>query len=343
MLVCYYRRDLLEKAGLAPPQTWSDYQKLLDTLDQWAPGMTAVEPWGEEFRATMFLARAAAYVKHPENFSVFFDINSGQPLIDSPGFVRALETTRAAYARLAGEVKNYTPADCRREFFAGKAALAVTFETGANSQQAVTVKRPEGMNVGVTRLPGVREIYNLSTKSWSPVSGEEAYRVTLTGFGGLCGGVSAKSSPETAQAAWSLLATLSVDKYESAFGETPHSLTRKSQTGHPDFFTSAELAGEEQVTYVDAIAAALQDENLVAELPCAGRDEFRKALTDALGKVFVTAGDAGSKDAAPGDAQAVLHGVAEEWRSIAQKVGPERVLNSYRRILGLPPNSQASK
>ena len=38
VFVCCYRRDLLESARLHPPETWQDYQKLLDTIDTWAPG-----------------------------------------------------------------------------------------------------------------------------------------------------------------------------------------------------------------------------------------------------------------------------------------------------------------
>ena len=329
VLVCYFRRDLLEKAGLSPPAEWSDYQKLLETLDRWAPGLTAVEPWGEEFRATMFAARAVASVKHPENFSVFFDIDSGEPLIDSPGFVRALETSRAAVARMPAAIKTYTPADCRREFFAGKAALAIAFETGpAGADPASSpVKRPDGMQVGICRLPGVREVYNRSIKKWTTVSGEEVYRVTLTGFAGLCAGVSAASTPDETQAAWNLLATLAVDRFDTAFGEIPRSPTRKSQTAAPENWTGPELSGDEQLAYVDAVSDALQDARLVVDLPVAGRDQFRKALSEELGKALTT----------PGDPQAALHAVADRWRDIAKQVGPDRVVNSYRRILGLPP------
>jgi multiple sugar transport system substrate-binding protein len=258
----------------------------------------------------MFLSRAVAWAKHRENFSVFFDIATGEPLIDSPGFVRALEAAQTAVARMPPEVKTYSPADCRRELFAGKAALAVTFETGPVEMNtgATSVRRPEGMRVGIARLPGVREIYNRSTKSWTSLGAEEVNRVTLTGFAGLCGGVASSSTPAEAQAAWSLLAALSVDRFETAFSEVPRSPTRKSQTPHPESWTGPELDGEEQLAYVDAVSDALIDDRLVAEFPMAGRDQFRKSLTDALSQAL----------ASPGDPQAALKAVAEEWRTIPQ-------------------------
>ena len=79
-LLCYFRRDLLEKAGRSPPETWDDYTQLVRDLDRWTPGLTAVEPWGKEFRATMFLARAIASARHPGNYSLYFDYNDAAPL-----------------------------------------------------------------------------------------------------------------------------------------------------------------------------------------------------------------------------------------------------------------------
>src|SRR5580698_9820635 len=47
VLTCYYRRDLLEKAGKKPPRTWDEYQALVESLPSWAPGLSAAEPWGQ--------------------------------------------------------------------------------------------------------------------------------------------------------------------------------------------------------------------------------------------------------------------------------------------------------
>jgi multiple sugar transport system substrate-binding protein len=129
VLVCYYRHDLLNAAGLNPPQTWDEYQQLLERITAWAPGLVALEPWSEQFRATMFLARAVSLAQHPGHYSLYFDIETGEPLIDSPGFVRALEAARAAVARMGPVVLAYNPADCRTALLSGRAALAVAYES----------------------------------------------------------------------------------------------------------------------------------------------------------------------------------------------------------------------
>lgn len=106
-LLCYFRRDVLEQNGLKPPQTWQEYFQIADRLrdlpapsDGGAPAVSAVaEPLGTEGRRAVFLARAAAYAKHPDNFSFLFNMRSMRPLIAQQGFVRALEDLIAARDR----------------------------------------------------------------------------------------------------------------------------------------------------------------------------------------------------------------------------------------------------
>jgi multiple sugar transport system substrate-binding protein len=183
------------------------------------------------------------------------------------------------------------------------------------------------MQVSVVRLPGTREIYNRSTSSWNELRDEQVNHVTYTGFAGMCGGVAQASPQIEAHAAWSLLSMLAIERYESAFAEIPRSPTRKSQTGRPDAWSGPELAGDEPLEYLDAVADGLQDKRLVVELPLVGADQFRKSITAGLGKVL----------AEPGDPKKMLDEIATEWKAIVEKVGAQNVTNSYRRVLGMPP------
>ena len=87
--------DLLTEARLSPPMTWDDYQKLAETIATWAPGQTVYEPWDPAFRGTLFFARAAAAARHPANYSVFLDIETGTSRIATPPFEQALHRMRA--------------------------------------------------------------------------------------------------------------------------------------------------------------------------------------------------------------------------------------------------------
>ncbi|MEX2286585.1 MAG: extracellular solute-binding protein, partial [Planctomycetaceae bacterium] len=348
VLVCYYRRDLLERAGLNPPSTWDDYQTLLETLGRWAPGLTAVEPWSEEYRATLFLARAAAFAKHPANISFCFDIKNGEPLIENPGFVRALESSRAAFSKMPAAVAHYQPADCRRDLLAGKAAIGIALETGPGNpplpfgtekrrsssttgEQSADAARNQNerdpVDLACVRLPGSKQVFNTSLNEWeSPRSGVNFS--SLNGFAGLVIGVSTRGTRPEKLAAWNLLGTVTLGNLEAAFPGPTKSVCRESQVPDGPRWLGDELGPDTAQSYINAVEKTLQDAGLTAELPVIGRWDFRNALTDELG-AFLASGSTATP-------QGVLAKVAQRWRDILKELGPANVHNSYLRGLGFP-------
>ncbi|HUG89942.1 MAG TPA: hypothetical protein VML55_03855, partial [Planctomycetaceae bacterium] len=337
VLVCYFRRDLLEAANLRPPESWQEYQKLLDTLGDWAPGLTAVEPWGPTYRATTFLARAVGSARPAGQYSLFFDIETGEPLIDTPGFVRGLEQSLAALARMPAEVRTYSPADCRRELLAGRAALGIAFETpgeggefpigpgwglanasGAedSSTEAGTVVaarpgRAESVALGLVPLPGATEVYSRARQSWLPPRDGAVNRVPLTGFAGMCAAVANQGDTDAQRPAWKLLARLAVQEFGAAFPEEVTTLCRTSQTDEPSRWAGRDLTADEAAAHVAAVAESLRSPLLVAEIPVIGRERFREALTQALDGAL-----AGTTS--PAEA---LSAVAKDWRRILDEIG----------------------
>lgn len=337
VLVCYFREDLLKQSNLSPPRTWVEYQQLVNTLDRWAPGLTAVEPWGESFRATVFLARAVPFVRHPSQYSLFWNIDTGEPLIDNAGFVRALEVAQQAVAKMPDDVRKFSPADCRREILAGRAALAIGYESGPNRTAVVfcptdghaaaeKLDRAANLQIGFCRLPGVDEAYNQSNQRWEAIPGGDVNHVTLTAFGGLCAAVSSRSSKLKQEAAWHLLRTLAGENVTSVFPSGTRTPCRESHTGQPGGWTGDELQDAERYKYLNAVSLSLRDTRLIAELPVPGHAEFRQALTDGL-----TAALSGKAEP-----QAALSDVAVQWRAIAERLGgAKKVRDEYRRSLGL--------
>ena len=137
VLVIYYRADLLERLDRQPPRTWAEYSQLAELLSDRsllgptvsasdAPWHGAIEPLGPGWAGLVLLARAAPYVSHRENYSTMFRIDSMEPLIDGPPFVRALEELVAAAAWGPPEQLTYDPAAVRRAFWQGRCGLALT-------------------------------------------------------------------------------------------------------------------------------------------------------------------------------------------------------------------------
>jgi multiple sugar transport system substrate-binding protein len=277
----------------------------------------------------MFLARAVSLAQHPGQYSLFFDIDTGEPLIDSPGFVRALETAQTALARMPAEVRNYNPADCRHELLRGRAALAIAYETPTvDSPQArvASIERLSGMEIGFIRLPGSREIYDTDRRAWEPVADKGINRVTLTAFSGWGVGASARNSVLQTEAGWNALARICGDNLTSGFPTGIVELCRESQLQSAGVVNS-KLESREAIMYAQAVAQSLRDTRLVADLPVKGRRLFRETLTHALLAAI-------DESATPEQA---LHAAARDWREIVGQLGAASVRDSYRASLGLSP------
>ena len=110
VFVLAYRSDLFERFGKQPPRTWEEYQSLAEFFGDRAKLLSAarqsgvkeqplelpadwsgtLEPLAGNWAAQILVARAAAYAKHRDYFSVLFDRETMKPLIAGPPFVKAL-------------------------------------------------------------------------------------------------------------------------------------------------------------------------------------------------------------------------------------------------------------
>ncbi|MBI3861265.1 MAG: hypothetical protein HY290_05160, partial [Planctomycetia bacterium] len=275
---------------------------------------------------------AVSSAQHPGNYSLYFDIDTGDPLIDGPPFVRALETALAALKKMPADVAKFRPADCRNEVVSGRAALAIVSEPPefaapdeTHTQAAATGRQNGNLQFGVVRLPGSREVYDASRKLWEPLPDKGIARVTLTAFAGW--GIGAASSATSGQidAAWNSLLKVGGPDLVSGFPLPVIWLCRESQSAGQA--PSADLPGAAAGACTQTVAESLRDSRLVAELPIAGRHEFRQALARELGAAIE-----GSKSA-----EEALHAVAASWRETIARIGKYQHRDNYRSSLGLSP------
>jgi len=335
VLVVYYRADLLRAAGLKIPETWDQYQQLVQTLESWAQGLMAVEPLSPDFRATSFFARALAYCKHPENYSVWFDIDTARPTLDSPGFVEGLDVSRRVWSKLPSEVATYSPADCRRLILTGKAAIGLAFEPSTAeasdpkaTSDGMAVQRIEGIEIGICRLPGSRRVYNRNSKKWDTIPAGTVHAPSLCGFAGLVAGVMLPSDHPMETAAFQMLESLnSTALFDEAFATLPKSPCRESQLEQSAAWFGPTLSTEEASQFIDAVAQSLRDPDLVYELPVIGAEEFRQATSDALGPLIE--GKANAEETA--------ERLQKAFTAIVEKLGTDVVRESHRRGLGMSP------
>lgn len=350
LLVCWYRPDLFQKLDRRPPKTWTEYQQLAaylarrenlgDALAKDAAWAGTLEPLASPWGGRLLLARAAAYAKHRDSYSTFFNIDTMQPLIDGPAFVRALGELSAA-ARLQ-PAERLDPAGIRREFLAGHAAMALTWPTGADRK----VEQPTETPVAFVELPGSDKVYSVATKRWEQRGRDEEPRVSLIGFSGRLGAVSATSSyPDEALQLLGWLSAAWGQRVSAASPDT--TIYRHSQMASPDAWVDAGIESPAARSYAESVEQSLsRPENLlILRIPAA--DEYLQALDEAVAAVL--AGDSTANDSADKAAPEVqakhdqeraataLAAVAKRWNEITDRLGREAQRTAYRRSLGLEP------
>ena len=341
VFVCYYRRDLLENAGLSPPETWEAYEKLVRHRDRWAPGLGVAEPWHPHWRSTMFFARAASSVKHPGFFGIQFDIESGKPLIDGKGYQHVLEEVVDGLEHRPREVLQFTPDDCRRAVLNGTAALAIGLETtgtsllwpwGSAIAEETSSKnvRAENIQIGIQHLPGSSQVYNLGLDDWEVLPNKRINHATVTSFCGIAAGVMESSDATVQQAAWNLLELMTLSGSDMFFLKGERTICRASDLNNIAAWTGDDLTGDEKAEFVQAVRTSLNDQQVFAEIPLIHGAAFREALSVGLTAAL-------EKQLSPAEA---LAGVANTWTELVKNVGPRNVRDSYRASVGLSKISQ---
>jgi multiple sugar transport system substrate-binding protein len=331
VLVCYYRADLLEKLGRQPPQTWQQYQELAELLGDRKPAggkqpwHGAVEPLGPGWAGVTLLARAASYAKHRDNYSTLFDINSMEPLVAGPPFVRALEELVATAKQGPAEQLQFDPAAVRAEFWQGHCGLALSWPTAAGKSPLVDGGAASAIRVGFAELPASSQAYNVGNKAWEPLGEGVDPHVPLLGAAGRLGMVCANTQHPAA--VFQLLLWLSGEPEGSRVcGASPATtLFRRSQVASSQQWTEKAVSPAAAAQYAALTERTLKRGDCLLALRLPGRSDYLSALDEAV------------QAAVRGDLTpaAALDRAATRWRETTQRLGLEGQRQAYLHSLGL--------
>jgi ABC-type glycerol-3-phosphate transport system substrate-binding protein len=335
-LVCCYRKDLLQKLGREAPTTWSDYEELASLLadNKDAAGTWAgtIEPLAGGWAGFTLLVRAASSAKHRNHYSTLFDMESMEPLIAGPPFVRALDELISAKRYMPAEALETSPERAHEALVTGCCGMALTWTSAAFSagrEDGASDGRSGGathdLSIGFAVLPGSSQSFNPKTGQWDARRSDEPLFVPLVGASGRLGSVTKTSSQP--EAAFQLLGWLSgsqwSERVSTTSGET--TLFRKSQVkaARPWADPRIDEAGTEE--YAETVERALGSADFFGAPRIAGRKRYLAALDEAVRSAV--AGKQTSEEA--------LGAAAGEWRKITAELGLDQQRAVYRRSLGL--------
>jgi multiple sugar transport system substrate-binding protein len=266
-----------------------------------------------------FNSRASAYVKHPDDPGVHFDLDTFEPRINNPGFVRALTEWKEELGKfgLPGAT-DMTWSESGEAFRGGRLAMSVGWWGVAESDPSRSVIREK---VRYAILPGSKEVYNAKAKKWDTLT--EINFAPFIAFGGWVLAVPKNSrNPELAFEFAAHIAgrEKSLEMVTNPTGAQPF---RYSHLADPADWTERNVRMDKAAaeSYLAAEKATMEHKNLMVDLRIPGFTQYRDTAELAIAQAL--AGELSPQDA--------LNSCAESWKEITARVGGvERQRELYR-------------
>ena len=340
-----YRRDLLEDPGLRAefqrkvgrelvvPRTWKELNQVARFFQRRKlPDGSVVSGIAEitvsdALLANQFIKRAAPYAKHPAvGGGFYFDLETMEPLVNTPGFVEALKDFVAAQDLYPEGGERFSFFDVIRSFGSGEAVFSDSWD-----DPFIQAMEPGSLlrnQVAAAPSPGSREVWNRRTHRWDHFP--EVNRVPYIAYGWTCA-VSRFSAH--VDAAFDFLgffanpANHASDLLVGRYGINPF---RRSDLDER-FWT--ERAGWEEAvarSYVGTLQAMGKSRNRVLDLRIHLGQQYVYALSVGVYRAL-------TRRESP---QEALDRVAERWRELTRRVGVERQREAYRQIVAFEDNRE---
>ncbi len=257
-----------------------------------------------------------------QTFSFFYDLKTGKPRINGPGFVHALKWFQ--------QTRDCRPTEAVEEpeqaFLRGEAIFCYTqarwvyrFQTGSDSKVRD--------RFGVCPVPGAERVFG--PNDLVGVEAQPPNRVAYLGSGGYVGGVFLRS--QHPDAAFDLLAELSGKDVSSQLVQEPRNgggPIRQAQLSDDMRWDSYELDRAKTSTFRYTLRQTLLHPNLrnpAMRLRIPDQQSHQEALAKELRSSLM--GAANAKEA--------LQRVAVRWRQLDEAYGLAKHLADYRQSMGL--------
>ena len=338
----YYRKDLLEAAGLAPPQTWEDYLDIASKIN----GKDMNGDGEADFGSCIFKKRNAQSYFAIQTFAAsivqtmgtaqgfHFDNATMKPMINNDGWKKAFELYKETGKYGPPEELNMDVGDTRALFKAGRCGLLVEWGDPGTLQLDPDAAAVKGLIYAVAAV-GSREVLDRATGKLVPVTTENSPSsvdginyAPFAAFGGWAGAINKNADQAKKDAAYAFLSYMSqpaqsgVDVTKGATGYNPY---RLSQLSSPDLFIAAGMPPELAANYIGAINAALANLNMASDMKIPGAQNYTGVVLDTELARYL-AGEITVEEA--------LQNIEAGWEEITEDFGRDAQIASQALALG---------
>jgi len=338
-----YRKDLLEDRGfraafkkqtdrdLEVPRTWPELQEIARFFNgrKLADGNIisgiAEVTVSDALLGNQFIKRAAPYAKHPDvKGGFYFDLETMEPLINTPGFVEALKDFVKARDLYPGGGQHFSFPQVIRSFGHGEAVFSDSWDDPFI--QAMEQGNPLRNKVAAALSPGSRKVWNRKTGKWDTFAEVNYVPYIVYGWTSAV----ARSSRHK-DAAFDFLGFFgnrenhTSDLLTGRFGINPF---RRSDLNKQFWIERAGWDAAVAESYIQTLDRMNQGKNRVLDLRIYRGQEYVYLLSVGVYRALT-----GRESP-----QAALDTVAERWRHLTRRVGVEKQREAYRHIVQFEDN-----
>ncbi len=333
-----YRKDLLDDPSyrtafkkqtgrdLEVPRTWPELQEIARFFNgrklgdgHIISGIAEITV-SDSLLGNQFIKRAAPYAKHPEvKGGFYFDLETMEPLINTPGFVEALKDFVAAQGLYPEGGRNFSFPQVIRSFGHGEAVFSDSWDDPFI--EAMEQGNPLRNKVAAALSPGSRKVWNRKTEKWDTFPRVNYVPYIVYGWTS-----AVTRSSRHKEAAFDFLGFFcnrenhASDLLKGRFGINPF---RSSDLDKQFWVERAGWDDAVAESYIQTLDRMSQSKNRVLDLRIYRGQEYVYILSVGVYRALT-----GRESP-----QAALDTVAERWRQLTQRVGVEKQREAYRHIV----------
>ena len=338
----YYRPDVLEEIGLAPPRTWDDYLEIAGAANELDINADGSSDFGSclakaEQSYAIFYSMVSPYLQFegaPQG--TFFAPDDLAPLVDNDGFRRALELYKETTLYGPPEELNNGLAETRQLMLDGRCALTIDStalgQLAADPEQSVIADK-----IAAVVLPGAAEVVDRPTGALvpcdedqenCPFADEETNHAPFVPSGGWVGSLNPAAADQTQNAVFDFLVYVSAPGQANAAVAAEPALNpyRISQYFNRQPWVEAGLSPEFSANFLSAIEQTLASPNAVVNLRIPSHQRYQAEGLSPLLTQYLT--DQLTTDE-------VVAALLDQWQAITDAAGRQEQVDAYSLSLGI--------
>lgn len=339
----YYRRDVLEELGMAPPRNWAEYMDVAAA----AHGKDMNGDGEPDFGSCIFKKRnaqsyfaamsiAAGFVQTKgTGEGIFFDPETMKPKINNEAWIEAFNVYKATGEYGPADELNHDIGDTRALVTGGRCALMIDWgDIGPLSID------PDGAaikdKVGAVIMPGSSRVLDTATgklvdcdANSCPHAVDGINYSPFAAFGGWSGMINAKADDKVKQAAYDFLSYMNQaaqSNVDVTIGWTGYNPYRNSQLNNTENWVEAGFSQAFAENYLGAIKDSLNSPNMASDIRIPGAAQYTSVVLDRELARFL-AGDITAAEA--------VANIEIAWEEITDDFGRESQQTMYKLSLGV--------